>query len=195
LWWHGGVKSDEALMDTTSLIMVVDDQPEVLEVLRMMLEYEGGHQVMTATNGRHALERLEAALRRQREGGGRHLPDLIVSDILMPVMDGYDFYEATRSNPYLSHIPFLFLTAVQDEEDIRRGKALGVDDYLLKPIQTQDLLATVQGKLRRVSQRRALAAQATGNVDKPSAAGVILLLILIAIVVFVTVIVTLILVT
>jgi len=176
-----------------TLIMVVDDQPDVLEALRMMLEEEGGYQVMVATNGRHALERLEAALNRRRqrgESGQKFVPDLILSDILMPLMDGYDFYEATRANPYLNHIPFIFLTAMQTEEDVRRGKELGVDDYLLKPVQTADLLASVRGRLRRVSQRRALVIQTIGEVDQPSALGVILLIGVIAIIILVTVIVT-----
>jgi CheY-like chemotaxis protein len=181
-----------------TLIMVVDDQPEVLGALRMMLEDEGGYQVMVATNGQHALERLEAALKRKRQVGEssqKFVPDLILSDIAMPVMDGYDFYEKTRANPYLNHIPFVFLTAMQTEEDVRRGKELGVDDYLLKPVQTADLLATVRGKLRRVSQQRALVTQTVGDLDRPPAAGVIFVIAVISVIVLITVIVTLMIVT
>ena len=176
-----------------TLIMIVDDQPDVLEALRMMLEDEGGYQVMVATNGQHALQRLEAALKRKRqrgESGQKFVPDLILSDILMPLMDGYDFYEKTRANPFLNHIPFIFLTAMQTEEDVRRGKELGVDDYLLKPVQTVDLLASVRGRLRRVSQRRVLAAQTIGDLDRPPALGVILVLGVVAVIILITVIVT-----
>ncbi len=176
-----------------TLIMVVDDEPEVLGALRMILEDEGGYHVMVATNGQHALERLEAALQRKRHRGAsgqKYVPDLILSDILMPVMDGYDFYEKTRANPYLNHIPFVFLTAMQTEEDVRRGKELGVDDYLLKPVQTADLLASVRGKLRRVSQRRVLAAQTIGDLDRPPAAGVMLLIAVVVVIILITVIVT-----
>jgi len=185
-------------IESKTLIMVVDDQPEVLSVLRLMLEDEGGYQVMVATNGQHALERLEAALKRKRqlgETGQKYMPDLILSDISMPVMDGYDFYEATRANPYLNHIPFIFLTAMQTEEDVRRGKELGVDDYLLKPMETADLLASVRGKLRRVSQRRALVTQTMGELDKPPAAGIIMAIGIIAIIILITVIITLMFVT
>jgi len=181
-----------------TLIMVVDDQPEVLEALSMILEDEGGYQVMVATNGQHAMERLEGALKRKRQLGKanqKYVPDLILSDISMPVMDGYDFYEKTRANPYLNHIPFIFLTAMQTEEDVRRGKELGVDDYLLKPILTADLLASVRGRLRRVSQRRALVTQTIGEVDQPSALGIILVIGVIAAIVLITVFVTLMLVT
>jgi len=175
------------------LIMVVDDHPDALEALRLMLE-EDGYKVITAVNGQHALERLEAALsRRHQQGypaGIRFLPDLIVSDIMMPLMDGYEFYEQTRTNPYLNHIPFIFLTAKQDEADIRRGKELGVDDYLIKPVKMADLLASVRGKLRRVSQQRALAAQVVGDTEKPSAVGVILVISFLVFVVLITVIIT-----
>jgi two-component system alkaline phosphatase synthesis response regulator PhoP len=72
------------------LIMVVDDHPAVIEVVRVILEKEG-YQVWTATNGQHALERLEAALARRRRHGDfgeekKYLPDLILSDIIMPIM-------------------------------------------------------------------------------------------------------------
>jgi DNA-binding response OmpR family regulator len=84
---------------------------------------------------------------------------------------------------------------MQTEEDVRRGKELGVDDYLLKPVQTADLLASVRGKLRRVSQRRALVTQTIGDLDKPPAAGVMLALAAIAVIIVITVIVTVIVVT
>jgi two-component system, OmpR family, alkaline phosphatase synthesis response regulator PhoP len=170
------------------LMMVVDDQPDVLEVIMVILEREG-YQVWTATNGRHALQRLEAALTRWRQQGdpavgSRYLPDLIISDILMPVMDGYTFYEQTRANPYLNHIPFIFLTAMQHEDDIRRGKELGVDDYLTKPIQMEDLLASVHGKLKRTTQQRAIAAQTVGEPGKFPMWGVIMLLTLLLLIVW-----------
>lgn len=176
------------------LIMVVDDHPAVIEVVRVILEKEG-YQVWTATNGQHALERLEAALARRRQrsdfdGETKYLPDLILSDIIMPVMDGYEFYEETRANPYLNHIPFVFLTAKQEDEDVRFGKELGADDYLIKPIESDDLLASVRGKLRRVSQRRVLLAQVMGEPGEPSVVGVMILIIFVLLIIFVTVVIT-----
>jgi CheY-like chemotaxis protein len=179
---------------TKPLIMVVDDHPEVIEVVRLMLEQDGC-QVWAATNGQHALSRLEAGLTRRRRHDdfgqtGKYLPDLILSDIIMPVMDGYAFYEQTRLNPYLNHIPFIFLTAKDDIEDIRRGKELGVDDYLTKPIDPEDLLASVHGKLRRTSQQRAIASLFVGDFDKPSVLGVVLLMVFVLLIIIVTVVVT-----
>ncbi len=72
----------------------------------------------------------------------------------MPEMDGYEFYDQVRKNPYLNHIPFIFLTAKGDSDHIRYGKELGSDDYLPKLTANADLLATIRGKLRRDEQRQ-----------------------------------------
>jgi DNA-binding response OmpR family regulator len=86
--------------------------------------------------------------------------------------------------------PFIFLTVKQEDEDIRYGKELGVDDYLTKSIESDDLLASVRGKLRRISQRRVLAAQAMGDLGKPSVVGVMILIIFVLLIIFVTVVIT-----
>jgi DNA-binding response OmpR family regulator len=113
------------------------------------------------------------------------LPDLILADIMMPLMDGYAFYERVRANPYLNHIPFIFLTAKSSEVDVRLGKELGADDYLTKPFSPEDLLASVRGKLRRVEQQRELAAQFTGDPDKP--VGVVVLIALAVVIISVAI--------
>ena len=92
---------------------------------------------------------------------------------MMPIMDGYVFYERVRANPYLNHIPFVFLTAKSSDVDIRYGRELGADDYLTKPFSPDVLLASVRGKLRRAEQQQALAQQFAGDPDKP--AGVVVL--------------------
>ena len=149
--------------DHQALIMVVDDNAEFLGGIELTLEMEG-YKVWTVKNGRQALDQLQAAFLGQSRNGFRtNLPDLILVDIMMPVLDGYDLYEKMRANPYLNHIPFIFLTAKSDETDIRHGKELGADDYLTKLSSTEDLLATIRGKLKRVEQQRALAAQFTGD--------------------------------
>ncbi len=161
------------------LILVVDDNLEFLEGVKLSLEMEG-YQVWTATNGQQALDRLLAAFRRDRARAGAgpdHLPDLILADIMMPVMDGYAFYEQVRANPYLNHLPFIFLTAKSSEVEVRFGKELGADDYLTKPFSPEDLLASVRGKLKRVEQQRVLAAQFAGDVSKPT--GVVVLLVIV----------------
>jgi CheY-like chemotaxis protein len=171
---------DMAEQNQHTLIMVVDDNPEFLSGIELTLEMEG-YQVWTATNGQDALDQLKAAFLGD-EGKASQLPDLIVVDIMMPVMDGYALYDEMRANPYLNHIPFIFLTAKSGDEDIRYGKELGADDYLTKLASTEDILATIRGKLKRVEQQRELATQFTGGPREPTAAGRILFFILVIVV-------------
>ena len=143
--------------ESQTIILAVDDYLAFLDMIEATLQAEG-YEVWTATNGQDALDRLLAEYRDQNR-----VPNVILADIMMPVMDGYTFYENVRGNPYLNHIPFIFLTAKAKVEDIRQGKELGADDYLCKPCTVEDLLASVRGKLERMQQQRALATQFTGE--------------------------------
>ncbi len=152
-------------------IMIVDDNPEFLDGLKLTLEMEN-YTVISAVDGNGALEMLESAL--SAENGTAQLPDLILTDIMMPGMDGYAFYEQVRANPYTNHIPIIFLTVKDSSDDIQYGKALGSEDYLTKLASTEEILASVRGKLARIQQRRELVAQVTSAgqaesiPDKPS---------------------------
>jgi DNA-binding response OmpR family regulator len=115
----------------------VEDQPSVRACLEQILTMSG-YVVLAANDGHEAL----GVLRSQNV-------DLILADIMMPNMDGYQLYEQVTRNPEWVGIPFIYLTARILDSDIRHGKELGVDDYLVKPIGAKDLLATVGGKLRR----------------------------------------------
>lgn len=161
------------------MIMVIDDNPDFLSGVELTLEMEG-FQVSTAINGQDALDKLQQTFRGEAGDDvdmGR-LPDLILADIMMPTMNGYEFYEQVRSNPYLNHIPFVFLTAKTDDADVRQGKALGVDDYLRKPCSTEDLLASVNGKLRRIERQRELTRQFIGDdVEEGSSSNLAIILI------------------
>lgn len=121
-------------------ILLVDDQPDFLENLGLVLE-TANYQVLTARDGLRALSVLKA-----------QPVSLILSDIEMPSMNGYQLYHAVRINPEWVTIPFLFLSGRNLDSDIRHGKELGVDDYLLKPIRPYDLISVIQGKLRRIQQ-------------------------------------------
>ncbi len=134
-------------MDDIATILVVDDQPGILENLDLLLTAEG-YGVLTARDGLEALDVLES-----------EPVDLIVADIAMPRLNGYQLYERVREKPEWLTIPFLFLTARAMDSDIRYGKELGVDDYLTKPIQPEDLLAAVQGRLRRAKQLARIASR------------------------------------
>ena len=128
-------------------ILVADDQRELRAMLCLTLE-SAGFQVLRAGDGLEALAVLQA-----------ETVDLILADIAMPRMNGYQLYQRVRENPRWLVIPFIFLTARSLDSDIRYGKELGVDDYLTKPIEPEDLLAAVQGRLRRASQLAHLIAQ------------------------------------
>jgi len=121
-------------------ILVVEDDRAVREGIADILEV-AGYEVLTASNGEEALNML----RQQRL-------DLIVSDIMMPHMDGYDFYEAVHGKSEWVTIPFIFLTAKGAKEDVRLGKQLGADDYLVKPFEREDLLIAVEAKLKRLEE-------------------------------------------
>jgi putative two-component system response regulator len=122
------------------IILIVEDSEVLREGLRDMLAYEGYH-VITASNGQEALEKLEETL-----------PHLVLSDIGMPVMDGIELYNHVRSQQKWITIPFLFLTAKADPKDIMKGKNLGAEDYLTKPISREELVTTIKSRLSRARQ-------------------------------------------
>ena len=132
-------------------ILVVDDEPDLLDNIRLALETDD-YEVLTAPDGRKALEILQTKS-----------VNLILADIAMPVMNGYQLYEQVRQESQWAFIPFIFLTARSMDSDVNYGKELGVDDYLTKPIRGAELLAAVRGKLRRAQQMMAAITQFAGQ--------------------------------
>ena len=129
-------------MSSNQPILIVDDQLQLLNSIQMTLEAYG-FDVLTANDGLKALMILESTP-----------VGLILADIAMPRMNGYQLFERVRDNPDWLGIPFIFLTARSLDSDIRFGKEMGVDDYLTKPIEPEDLVAAVRGKLKRAEQLR-----------------------------------------
>jgi len=142
-------------MDKRETILVVDDNTRMLTAVQRILESDG-YLVFTAHDGLAALQVMQEST-----------PHLIIADIAMPRMNGYQLHERVRQNPDWALIPFIFLTGRAMDSDIRYGKEIGVDDYLVKPIEPEDLLVAVRGKLRRARQwvehQGQLAAQATSE--------------------------------
>jgi DNA-binding response OmpR family regulator len=126
-----------------TVVLVVDDTKDSRVCVKRILE-GSGMSVILAADGRAALEILEA-----------EPVDMILADIAMPGMNGYQLFEKITQNPRWVGIPFVFLTARSFDSDVRYGKSLGVDDYLTKPFRAADLLTTVQGSLLRAQRRRA----------------------------------------
>jgi signal transduction histidine kinase len=121
----------------TEQILIVEDDLAMSSGIRDVLEMNG-YRVQLAENGVEGLKVL--ALFR---------PDLIISDIMMPEMDGFEFLEQVRRQPRWAAVPFIFLTAKGQRPDIRAGKQLGADDYLVKSVDLEDLLVVVRAKLDR----------------------------------------------
>ena len=128
---------------STPLVLAVDDERAPLKVTEISL-LSAGYAVLTFDDARDALDEMHEGLR----------PDVIVSDINMPVVDGYEFYRSVRQIPELRGVPFLFLTALGDRASMRKGMALGADDYLTKPFQRQELIDAVEVRLRRIAELR-----------------------------------------
>jgi putative two-component system response regulator len=121
-------------------LLIVEDNHELRLGLKEMLTFEG-YTVLSASNGMEALEQMKSIS-----------PDLIVSDVTMPGMDGFEFFEAVRSRIEGISIPFIFLSARGDREDVMRGRNLGAEDYLVKPLTRAELLAAIQARLTRFRQ-------------------------------------------
>lgn len=135
-----------------SRVLIVDDKPEHLYLLRALLQ---GHGYAT-DEARHGAEALLKAR--------RHPPDMIVSDLLMPVMDGYSFLRHCKADERLRHIPFVVYTATYTEpRDERLALDLGADAFILKPAEPEDLLA----RLREVQARPSAAAPAEPDAQAP----------------------------
>jgi len=121
------------------LVFLVEDNEDLLYTIKLSLE-TNNYRVLSARNGKEGLR----VLSQQDE-----IPEIIISDIMMPEMDGYEFFSKISKNPHLNRIPFIFLTARTSPREIKFGKLLGVDDYLTKPFREEDLLTVVAGKINR----------------------------------------------
>ena len=108
-------------------ILVADDEPYILMALTDAVEMEG-YDCVTAVNGKEALEKAR-----------QELPDLILLDIMMPYMDGYEVCEELKAHEQTRDIPVIMLTAKSQQVDIQRGKEVGADDYITKPFKPSPL--------------------------------------------------------
>lgn len=123
------------------LILVADDDTSVRQLLELTLR-SGGYEVISAANGHELVQ-----LAQQR------LPNLILADVSMPQMDGYEAIRQMRNDTRTAHIPMLIITAHAQIENLVTGFETGADDYIAKPFDVPELLARVKGHLRRASQR------------------------------------------
>ncbi|WP_143307089.1 response regulator [Chitinophaga vietnamensis] len=118
-------------------ILLIEDNEEILDNISEILEM-ANYAVIRATNGK---EGVAMAL--------EHTPDLIVCDIMMPVLDGYGVLHLLQKQPTLQNIPFIFLTSRSERTDIRKGMEMGADDYITKPFEGAELLSAIDSRLKR----------------------------------------------
>lgn len=121
-------------------ILVIEDEPEMRRNLATILRLEK-FQPVTAVNGREGVEQAR-----------KEKPDLILCDVMMPEMDGYGVLRAVHNEPETMDVPFIFLTAKCERNDVRNGMNLGADDYLFKPVDKRDLLRAIHTRLERAEQ-------------------------------------------
>jgi CheY-like chemotaxis protein len=125
-------------------ILLIDDNRRVREEIINILELEG-FEVATAENGRTGLERIQA-----------DRPDLVLCDLMMPDMDGYETLKAIRANPATATLPVVLLTARDDETCQSRCADLGADDYVTKPFKILELIQTVQAAVKKRARKERL---------------------------------------
>jgi two-component system KDP operon response regulator KdpE len=131
-------------------VLVVDDEPRMIGFIRMNLELEG-HQVIEAHNGLEALEAIRTKL-----------PDIVLLDVMMPELDGYETLRMLRE---FSNIPVIMLTAKGEENDRVYGLELGADDYITKPFGPRELSSRIKAVLRRANMPSTSPEQAVLRID------------------------------
>jgi len=124
-----------------SKILVVDDNAYLVDILSFSLEMEN-YKVLKAYDGEEALKAIS-----------KNLPDLILADIMMPKMDGFELCKKTKENPKTKDIPFLFLTAKGKLDDQLKGFSLGGDDYIVKPFNLNDLLKKIAKSIEQYKDK------------------------------------------
>jgi two-component system alkaline phosphatase synthesis response regulator PhoP len=131
-------------MDMTK-ILIAEDERDIRDLVGFSLRF-GGFDVVQAANGQEAVERAQA-----------ELPDLILMDVRMPKMTGYEACRQLKSIPAMRDIPVVFLSAKGQETEIQQGIEVGAEEYILKPFAPDELVRQVQAVLDRVAKRKAQA--------------------------------------
>src|SRR5687768_16248903 len=118
-------------------ILLIEDNKEIRENTSEILEL-ANYKVTTASNGKEGVEKTQ-----------KERPDLIICDIMMPLLDGYGVLHLLSKNEETASIPLIFLTAKADRSDFRKGMEMGADDYLTKPFDEIELLNAIESRLKK----------------------------------------------
>ncbi|NLK62524.1 MAG: response regulator [Fusobacteria bacterium] len=114
-------------------ILIADDEIHIVQIVKFNLEKRGGYKVITAKNGEEGLQLAK-----------EEKPDLVLSDVMMPKMSGFEFCQKLREDPNIKDTPFIILTAKGQESDIKTGEDIGATDYITKPFSPKALLNKVE---------------------------------------------------
>ncbi len=125
-------------------ILVAEDERDIRELIAFTLSSLGGFEVIKANNGEEAVEKAR-----------EEIPDLILLDVRMPKMTGYEACSQLKADPLTQNIPIVFLSAKGQEAEIQQGLELGAEEYILKPFDPGELVEKIRAILRRVQARRA----------------------------------------
>jgi signal transduction histidine kinase/DNA-binding response OmpR family regulator len=140
-------------MTNKANILIVDDEIETVDMISFLLESQG-YAVTPAYSGAEALEILQQGL--QEPGRDRSLIDLVILDVRIPDVDGYEICQVIKQDHHLKYIPVIMVTGLGSIEDTTRGLAIGADDYVSKPFKAEELVARVKAMLRVRAMEREL---------------------------------------
>ena len=132
-------------MTNKANILIVDDEVETVDMISFLLEGQG-YAVIPAYSGMEALEILQQRI--QEPGGARSLVDLVILDVKIPDLDGYEICQVIKQDDHLKYIPVIMVTGLGSVKDTAKGLAIGADDYVSKPFRSEELLARVKAMLR-----------------------------------------------
>ncbi len=130
-------------------ILVVDDEQDICEILQYNLETEG-YEVVTANSAEEAMAWIMGEGLRMKDSS-TSMPDLILLDVMMGEMSGFQMARKLKDNPETAHIPIIFITALDSEDDTVKGLNIGADDYIAKPLSMKEVKARVKAVLRRTA--------------------------------------------
>jgi DNA-binding response OmpR family regulator len=132
----GGVQSTKEAAHMMKRVLIVDDEPNIIVPLQFLME-QNGYQVSVAVNGEEAMESVASTP-----------PDLVLLDIMLPGVDGYQVCQNIRENPDWHHMKIVFISAMGRDMDIAKGMALEADAYITKPFAIADVVEKVNSLLK-----------------------------------------------
>jgi DNA-binding response OmpR family regulator len=135
-------------------ILLIEDNDEIRENMAEILDL-AGYEVTTAANGKDG---IKTAI--------QEIPDLILCDIMMPVLDGYGVLHMLQKHEALENVPFIFLTAKSERLEVRKGMELGADDYITKPFDGTELLNAIEGRLKKAAALKKRIAASTEDIQQ-----------------------------